>query len=224
MIHRIARTSSIDTTGRRSPRGKVRLKPGGIVMRKLALAVTPVIASLVLAAPAQAGPIVDPNTLQPVPPNATCRDDGRQIICDTFLEEVFVNEPIADFDLPCGTIYESGHFRGDGTRWYVDRLVVERHVQASFDGTWSLSPTGAGPTVKLSGNSSEWTIWTTPGDDSTRVDTSISGSAFKVSAPGFGVILHDAGLTYPDGTHHGVSARIPFTPEVAATLCAALTS
>jgi hypothetical protein len=30
---------------------------------------------------------VDPNTLQPVPPNATCRDDGPQIICDTFVEE-----------------------------------------------------------------------------------------------------------------------------------------
>ena len=97
-------------------------------MRKLAFAVTLVIASLVLAAPAQAGPIVDPDTLQPVPPNATCRDAGRQIICDTFLEESFVNEPIADFDLPCGTIYESGQFRGDGTRWYVDRLAVKRHV------------------------------------------------------------------------------------------------
>ena len=45
-------------------------------MRKLALAVTPVIASLVLAATAFAG-AVDPDTLQPVPPNATCRDAGR---------------------------------------------------------------------------------------------------------------------------------------------------
>jgi hypothetical protein len=39
------------------------------------------------SAPAFAGAIVDPNTLQPVPPNATCRDDGPQIICDTFVEE-----------------------------------------------------------------------------------------------------------------------------------------
>jgi hypothetical protein len=193
------------------------------LMRKLALAFTPVIASLVLAAPAFAGPIVDPNTLQPVPPNATCRDDGRQIICDTFIDEVFVNEQITDFDLPCGTIYETGHYRGDGTRWYVDRLVVKRHVAASFDGTWSLSPSGAGPTVKVSGHWSDWTIWTTPGEDSTAVVTSSSGNAFKVSAPGFGVIVHDAGLTYPDGTHHGFSAQFPFTPAVAATLCAALT-
>jgi hypothetical protein len=192
--------------------------------RKLAVAVMPVVASLVLAAPAFAGAIVDPSTLQPVPPNATCRDDGRQIICDTFVDELAVNEPVADFDLPCGTIYETSHYRGAGTRWYVDRLVVKRHVTASLYGTWSLSPTGAGPTVKLSGHWSFWTIWTTPGDDSTAVDTSSSGSDFKVSAASFGVILHDAGLTYPDGTHHGVSGQIPFTPEVAATLCAALTS
>ena len=127
-------------------------------MRKLALAVTPVIASLVLAVPAFAGPIVDPDTLQPVPPNATCRDDGRQIICDTFIEEFAVNEPIADFDLPCGTIYETSYYRGDGTRWYVARLAVKRHVAASLDGSWSLSPTGAGPTVRISVYSCVWTV------------------------------------------------------------------
>jgi hypothetical protein len=137
---------------------------------------------------------------------------------------VCVNEPIPDFDLRCGTIYETSYYRGDGTRWYVDRLAVKRHVAASLDGTWSLSPTGAGRTVKISGHSSIWSVWTTPGDDSTVVEYRTSGNDFKVSAPGFGVIVHDAGLTYPDGTHHGVSAQIPFTPEVAATLCAALTS
>jgi hypothetical protein len=172
---------------------------------------------------ASAGAIVDPSTLQPPPPNAVCRDDGRQIICDTFVDEVAVNEPITDFDLPCGTIYETSHYHGDGTRWYVDRLVVKRHVAASLDGTWSLSPTGAGPTVKISGYWSIWTVWTTPGDNSTAVDTSSSGNDFKVSAPAFGVILHDAGHTYPDGTHHGVTAEFPFTPEVEAALCAALT-
>jgi hypothetical protein len=193
-------------------------------MRKLSLAIAPAIASLALAAPAYAGMTVDPKTLQPVPPNATCKADGPKIICDTFAEESAVNQPIPDFDLPCGTIYETSYFRGDGTRWYVDRLVVQRHIAASLDGTWSLSPTGAGPTVKISAHSSTQTTWTTPGDDSTAVDTKLSGNDFKVSAPGFGVILHDAGLTYPDGTHHGIVGQIPFTPEVAATLCAALSS
>lgn len=198
--------------------------------RTIPLSVSAVLAVLalitVLAPTASAGGIVDPNTLTPVPPNATCRDDGRQIICDTFFVEDLVNEPIADFDLPCGTIYETSHYLGDGTRWYVDRLAVRRHVAASLEGTWSLSPTGAGPTVNISGYYSVWTVWTTPGDDSTLVETSSSGNDFKIGAPGFGVILQNAGLTYlpPDGTHHGIAAQIPFTPEVAAELCAALTS
>lgn len=196
---------------------------GNSLARLLAI-VALAVASFVLAAPALAGAIVDPNTLQPVPPNATCRDDGRQIICDTFLEEVAVNEPIADFDLPCGTIYETRYYRGDGTRWYVDHLAVKRHVASSLDGTWSLSPTGAGPTVRISGYYSVKSVWTTPGDNSTLVEYQTSGSDFKISAPGFGVILHDAGFTYADGTHHGLSGQIPFTPEVAATLCAALTA
>ena len=195
--------------------------------RTIRLSVSAVLAVLtlitVLAPTASAGGIVDPNTLTPVPPNATCRDDGRQIICDTFFVEDFVNEPIADFDLPCGTIYETSHYRGDGTRWYVDRLWVRRHVAASLEGTWSLSPTGARPTVNISGYWSVWTVLTTPGDESTAVETS-SGNDFKISAPGFGVILQDAGLTYADGTHHGIAGQIPFTPEVAAELCAALTS
>jgi hypothetical protein len=169
---------------------------------------------------ASAGAIVDPSTLQPPPPNAVCRDDGRQIICDTFVDEVAVNQPITDFDLPCGTIYETSHYHGDGTRWYVNRLLVQRHVAASLDGTWSRSPTGAGPTVTISGHLSGRTVWTTPGVDSTAVET-IQGSDFKVSAPGFGVILHDAGLSYSDGTHRGVTGD--FTPEVKAALCAALT-
>jgi hypothetical protein len=177
-----------------------------------------------MTAPALAGAIVDPNTLQPVPPNATCREAGGQVICDTFLVEEAVNQPIADFDLPCGTIYETSHFRGDGSRWYVDGKVVRRHVAASVEGTWSLSPTGAGPTVKISGDSSEWTVWTTPGDDSTMVNTRNSGNGFEISAPGFGVINHDAGISYPDGTHHGILGDFPFTPEIEAALCDALTS
>jgi hypothetical protein len=78
--------------------------------------------------------------------------------------------------------------------------------------------------VNISGYWSVWTVLTTPGDESTAVETSSSGNDFKISAPGFGVIQLDVGLAYPDGTHHGITGQIPFTPEVAAELCAALTS
>src|SRR3954453_4491737 len=61
-------------------------------------------------ASAAAGAIVDPSTLQAQPPNAVCRAEGRQILCDPFVDENAVNEPI--FALPCGTIYETSHYHG----------------------------------------------------------------------------------------------------------------
>jgi hypothetical protein len=198
------------------------MRSGQVSRVVLGVAVLPFVAALAWVAPASAGPTVDPNTLQPVPPNATCRNDGRQIICDTFSDEDLVNEPIVDFDLPCGTIYETSDYHGAGTRWYVDRLVVRRHVAARIDGTWSLSPTGAGPTVRITGSWSFWTTWTTPGDDSTAIDTSSSGNDFKISAPHFGVLLHDTGLVLADGTHRGLTGQIPFTSDVAIALCHAL--
>jgi len=42
-----------------------------------------------------------------------------------------------------------------------------------------------------------------------------------VSGPGLGGLIHDAGITYPDGTHNGIG-RFFDAPEAAAQLCAAL--
>ena len=60
-----------------------------------------------MAVPAAAGLIVDPSTLQPPPANAECPLDGAWIICHTSLVLTPVNEPILDFQLPCGTLYET---------------------------------------------------------------------------------------------------------------------
>jgi hypothetical protein len=171
---------------------------------------------------ASAGAIVDPATLQPVPPNAVCRADGSYVICDTFVDETLVNEPI--FDLPCGTVYETSSYHGAGTRWYVNGLLVKRHVAARLDGTWSLSLTGAGPTLKETANYSTDSYWPVPGNggDETAVTTD-HGSNFKVSAPGVGVIIQDSGSVYPDGTHRGLLRGLP-SPETAAALCAAFAS
>src|SRR5262245_45234144 len=73
-------------------------------------------AALVIVGAAGAGrPLPDNSELQPPPPpGAVCRPDGPFVICDTFLDLTFVNEPI--FGLPCGTVYETSIDNRDGTR------------------------------------------------------------------------------------------------------------
>jgi hypothetical protein len=61
-----------------------------------------------MGVPAAAGQLIDPSTLQPPPPpGAECRVDGEWIICHTELVLTPVNEPILDFEPPCGTLYET---------------------------------------------------------------------------------------------------------------------
>jgi hypothetical protein len=196
-------------------------------VRKRGRAATPVLAAvaalaaaaLTLVGPAGAGEQIDPSVLQPPPPpGAVCRADGPYVICDTFLDATLENEPV--FDLPCGTVYETSADHRDGTRWYVDNLLVKRRVVAHLTGTWSLSPIGQGPTVALDGSWNWWIRLAVPGDESTGELTS-HGTDLRVSGPGLGGLIHDAGISYPDETHHGI-ARFFDTPEAAGALCAAL--
>src|SRR5688572_27672041 len=120
-----------------------------MVMRKVIWIVIAVAA--VTTGPAAAGPVVDPSTLQPEPPpGAVCRANGPWTICQTtFLVDV-VNEPVVFLDLPCGTVYETIADVREGIRWYLDGKLVKRFVSQNAEGSWSLSPTGAGPVVKIS--------------------------------------------------------------------------
>jgi hypothetical protein len=63
-------------------------------------------------------------------------------------------------------------------------------------------------------------VYAVPGDESSG-PTIFHGDGFTVQAPGFGVIVHIAGLDLSDGAHRGV-IRFIEDPEVAAELCAAL--
>jgi hypothetical protein len=162
-----------------------------------------------MAVPAAAGPLVDPSTLQPPPPpGAECRLDGQWVICHTALEFAPVNEPILDIELPCGTMYWTGTDVRSGIRWYNadDGKLVKRF---------------AGPTATLVQHTNFWTYYAIPGDESSGSGPQ-HGSDLTISAPGYGVIVHIAGLSLPDETHRG-TIRFPEDPEVAAELCAALT-
>ncbi len=169
--------------------------------------------------------VVDPATLTPAPrlvgAEAECRADGRWILCHTSLVLELVNEPV--FDLPCGTVYETSSDVRHGTRWYnaSDRVIVKRHVTEDLEGTWSLSPEGAGPTVAINVHGNWYdSQYADPND----IDSGVGASHGEVTvqAPGFGVIAHIAGLDRPDDTHRGVFRPIE-DPAVAAELCAALT-
>jgi hypothetical protein len=185
-------------------------------------AVIAVVATVLTVPSAFAGSTVDPNTLiPPPPPGAECSATGAFVICHTDFVESALNEPI--FDLPCGTIYETINDVRRGIRWYdsSDLMIVKRLVFQDAEGTWSLSPTGDGPTVMLTAHSNWRNLeFPDPLDESTW-PTTFHGNGFTLQAPGFGVIAHIAGLDLPDGTHHGV-ARVIEDPTVAAELCSAL--
>jgi hypothetical protein len=175
-----------------------------------------------MGVPAAAGQLIDPSTLQPPPPpGAECRVDGEWIICHTELVLTPVNEPILDFEPPCGTLYETATDVRSGIRWYnSDGMLVTRSVTQDMEGTWSLSSTGAGPTATITAHANWRNVYAVPGDESSG-PTIFHGDGFTVQAPGFGVIVHIAGLDLSDGAHRGV-IRFIEDPEVAAELCAAL--
>ena len=174
---------------------------------------------------AAASKAVDPAALTPAPllvgAQAECQADGRWIICHTILALELVNEPT--FDLTCGTVYETSHDDRHATRWYnsADSVIVKRHAFQDLEGTWSLSPVGAGPTLAINTHANWYDSQYT---DPTDIDSGVGAShnEVKVSAPGLGVIAHIAGIDRPDDTHRGVFRFID-DPAVASALCQALT-
>jgi hypothetical protein len=125
------------------------------------------------------------------------------------------------FELPCGTVYETSSDHREGIRFYVGGLLVKRFVRQDVEGTWSLSPTGTEPTVRLFAHLTWWNVFPVAGDESSEINT-FHGNSVRVQLPGSGGTLHIAGLDPPDGTHHGV-VRFVDDPGAAAAICAALT-
>ena len=174
---------------------------------------------LLAAAPASLAGSVDPSTLQPPPPpGAKCHTAGNQIICDTILNFDLVNQP--DFDLPCGTLYLTGTDYRDGFRFYVDNKIVRRHVTSTVNLIGSLSPTGAGPTIRLIGHLNWWSVWPVPGggdEDAVQVERGLS---LKAIGPGLGSDFQISGQFDPDGNHNGLFTA--FSDESMDALCEAL--
>ena len=179
--------------------------------------------------PASAAPrSVDPTTLTPPPPpGAECTQTGNYILCQTYFDEPsLLNEPV--FKLSCGTVYETSTVHREGIRWYSSEgLLLRRFVTEDVEGSWSLSPSGEGPSVRFFAHDNWTDVYAIPGDVES-VSTTYHGLAFTALAPGSGVLFHITGPYLPDGTHHGVGGEFfiddegNVDPEVDAALCEAL--
>jgi hypothetical protein len=123
-------------------------------------------------------------------------------------------------------VYGTGSDNREGIRWYnTDNKLVKRFVQQHVDITLTLSSVGLGPTVWLHDEQNWTNLYAVPGDLSTESQVS-HGDGLKIQAPGVGVIVHDAGISFDEGpqegVHHGVLRDFD-DPAVLAELCAALT-
>jgi hypothetical protein len=184
--------------------------------RLLSVAAIAALTSLGGATVVSAHTLVDPTTLTPpLLPFRVCYEDGRWVRCDTSGTDTTENEPV--FDLSCGTIYETSTAISHATRWYENGLLVERDATQSVRGTWSLSPTGAGPTVDIAANDGWHETFLVPGDLSSDSEVA-HGDFLRIS--GMGADFRDVGIYGPEGTHHGLAS---FTDEATARLCAMLT-
>jgi hypothetical protein len=172
----------------------------------VALVVAMVLAAITGGAALAAPRTVDPDTLTPLPPpGAECKDTGTYIICHTFGDESWANEP--DSLLSCGRTYTTGSSHSEGIRWYSkEGLLLKRFVRGTDSRTWSLSPTGEGPTVRSVSHSNFVDYLATPGDFDSAT-TIERGLDIRFWRPGSGVMLRLAGIFVfaPDGgvTHHG---------------------
>ena len=174
--------------------------------RTLMACVLALILAAIAAGAASAAPrTVDPDTLTPPPPpGAECKDTGNYVICQTFFDESWANQP--DFTLSCGRAYSTGSVHREGIRWYSDGLLVRRFVTATDTGTLSLSPTGEGPTVTFVSHLNWVDHYAVPGDEDSATEIE-HGLDFRIWRPGSGVMVRLAGIFMfaPDGgvTHHG---------------------
>jgi hypothetical protein len=180
------------------PVGPVRRSP--MLKRRIAVtAITVIVASLGFVSSAAARSYVDPTTLTPpLKPFRVCWQLGPTVQCDTSGEDSYEN---VDTDvLPCGQLYESAHGTSNSTRYYENGLLVRRAVQEEYRGSWSLSPTGAGPTVEYAENDSWDDHFAIPGDINSFVRT-VRGSLIRV--PALGSSFHASGVFVEDGIADG---------------------
>ncbi len=170
-----------------------------IVGRAIALVAVP--ASLVIAAPAAAQTTVDPNTLNPPPPdffNAVCVTTGNHITCDL----AFADPANPIVDEPSGIMCGGTELLFSQNRWVVgkrdydaDGDLLQRHFRESYLGDFSNPVTGR--RVLWEQHDTFMHNLTVPGDVDSGV-FKISGQYTRVYRPNGGTVLTDTGTFAQD--------------------------
>ena len=139
-------------------------------------------------------------TLNPEYAPWMCIMAGSGITCTGLQDLTYTNEAT---DIACSgeVVYVTGVQRSKFVRWHdLAGRALKTSIQTNFPADrLTLSPTGQGPAVFLSGDWHKHFAYPVPGDLTQRVLTE-TGSAFKLRVPGEGVTFKDSGtVTYvPD--------------------------
>jgi hypothetical protein len=145
------------------------------------------------ASPHQVDPAGMTPRLNPALGPWICTDTGGGPICRGSRSDAWTN---ADSGLRCGddAVYTTGDVQSDGVRWHLpDGRATHTFFNNLSTETWTLSSTGAGPSVNVRGTVNEHFVYPDPGDRTTRVRT-ITGADWQVTATGYGLVFHDTGL------------------------------
>src|SRR4051794_10465845 len=151
--------------------------------------------------PAAARSVVDPNTLNPAPPdffNAVCESTGVGTSCTlAFSDPAIVNEPSG---IVCGSteILFSQDRSVVGKRFYDgDGNLVQRHFREMLTGTFT-NP-GSGAVVNWIQHDTVIHNLAVPGDLATGT-TQITGLLSRAWVPGGGTVLTDVGTVLIDAS------------------------
>jgi hypothetical protein len=168
------------------------------MQRLMTIAVLAAMLVLVLpgAALAASRRVVDPGSMTPaLNPDFTwvCFDTGGGPICQGTFDVTYENEQI---DMVCDghPVYVTGSGSEWMTRWHTpDGRATKTIVNLSYSDRLTLSPTGDGPGVIVRGHWNRHYTYPIPGDASARALTEV-GAVYVATAPGQGLVFHDAGL------------------------------
>jgi hypothetical protein len=192
-----------------SPRTAGRRTRRNAVVAAGALALTALLPSTAAGAanPHQVDPALMVPTLNPNFAPWSCWEAGKGITCQGSADFSY-DEPIG---LQCGgqEVYIAGSGRERMTRWHTaDGLATKTSVHLDYPGdVFSLSPTGDGPSLTISGHFNRHYVYPVPGDLDSRILTEVGAIYLARPSGGGRLVLQDTGrVTFAPGADFEVVA------------------